>query len=142
MNAGQELDALVAEKVMGWRSYRTCHASYGGSLWSWNWYASSIAPPHCDGYFDGEHTPQTYPRPVAPGDWSPSSSIADAWEVMEKLRADFVSVDLVTAFPGWNCSILRGVNDEVDATGATAPLAICLVAMKATEDTFLVSGGK
>ena len=63
--AGPELDALIAEKVMGWKSEnhsRTLHDPQAGPSW--------CGP-------DG--------APRQRGDWSPSTSLADAWEMEEEI---------------------------------------------------------
>ena len=66
MKPGPELDALVAEKVMGWTAV---YLSDGVNTWL------------DDGVNTGRMISGDYP-------WSPSTSIADAWEVVEKLGKD------------------------------------------------------
>ena len=56
--------------------------------------------------------------------WSPSTSIADAWEVVLKLQG--FSIGKVGGSGEWCCSCYGGL-----ASADTAPLAICRAALKA-----------
>jgi hypothetical protein len=119
MPAGREMDALVAERVMGWvrhpdSMYRHwCERQPDGTL-----------------RFLDQCEPLHTVRP-----WHPSTDIAAAWEVVEKLRGE--------SFPwefslGWRhiepfVSFGRTANqkDEIGFShGETAPLAICRAALK------------
>lgn len=99
MKAGRELDALVAEKVMGWNcELRECHtrkvlhSEYGG-------------PPHY------------------------STDIADAWLVVEKIDQQ---VTVTKCADGWLVTIDDYFcHGGVEIMAGTAPLAICLAALKA-----------
>jgi hypothetical protein len=64
LKAGRELDALVAERVMGWRPYPT--PAYDGYRWPEWW-----------------EDPQTGNRRLG---WHPSTDIAAAWTVLERLQ--------------------------------------------------------
>jgi hypothetical protein len=84
------------------------------------------------------------PRYDAPyATWSPSTSIADAWEVVEKIPGrywEFVRLKFDDGFVKW---IVRDANDDgqgggddgqggdIEAGAPTAPLAICRAALKA-----------
>jgi len=105
MKAGRELDALVAEKVMGW--------TLSGRVW-----------------IDERGHLQTI-EPTSFGSFEPSSDIAAAWEVVEKMRARGLIVDL-TLGAGAYCRI-GGFRPFAEERGATAPLAICLAALKAVQ---------
>lgn len=86
MNAGRDLDALIAEKVMGW------HRGKGGAIagpgtgyeWPAYWHddAGAQQAPCIEDRFAG----------IVP--WSPSTNIADAWLVVERMRA-----------LGWHCEV-------------------------------------
>ena len=116
MKAGRELDALIAEKVMGWK------ATHKDERHLW--------------FNEGKPSPPT--RFCAEEDfgdnpfwWSPSRSIADAWLVVEKLGKRF-DVSRCRAYQEieawfWEASFHNGP----DAQAATVPLAICLAALKA-----------
>jgi hypothetical protein len=111
MKAGRKLDALIAEKVMGWKL--------------------------CPG--------ETYVYETPDGDTKAiqfhkfSENIADAWLVLEKLKAD--GMDIMVRWAAkhsgesyrdvWLCWIAKDgkVGDGTHAD--TAPLAICLAALKA-----------
>lgn len=116
MKAGRELDALVAEKVMGE---------------SW-----------CQLMKDGEATSETGPRKCLCGaigypyeHHRPySTDIAAAWEVVEKIGL-FTDKQLVLAHDGQNWIICEEVTPAgcqmILASADTAPLAICLAALNA-----------
>lgn len=136
MEAGREMDALVAEKVMGWRDIR-CHQ--GGNL--------PFGVPDDDFNRDvDEHKkhgncgfPMEYHREPIP---MFSNDISAAWEVVEKLldknlhlilrdqaengySADFY---LAQDWPNPPCKFIAEY-----VRGDTAPLAICRAALKAAE---------
>ena len=132
MKAGRELDALVAEKVMGWRWVQV--------------------PKDCDGLNEG--------RCLAPvgldeknHQWTPkgkiseysgprySTDIAAAWEVVEKL-----CLSVCASAPGLGGKpasywvgfadmsgrfLVADLNNPSVVCEETAPLAICLAALKA-----------
>lgn len=109
MKAGRELDALVAEKVMGWK---LSNATDGTEYWD-------------NGKFCGG---------IWPKEWNPSTNIADAWNVVEKMKSkdylfslkNIVKGTFTFSLTDWggNCSTYA-------AEAETAPLAICLAALKA-----------
>lgn len=105
LEAGPQMDALVAEKVMGW--------SIRGELWK-------------DKRGTIRRSKSTFEQYEPSIRWSPSTDIAAAWEVVEKMPMGmWPSVD------GWVVEIPDGSGDEVEAP--TAPLAICRAALKAIE---------
>jgi hypothetical protein len=107
MKAGRELDALVAEKVMGYRqaedgSWFLPGISTGFGLWELPEY---------------------------------STSIADAWLVVEKLKL-FKGFCLRQRNDGMWDSVrygkwADGFDDQIVVGKTTAPHAICLAALKA-----------
>jgi hypothetical protein len=100
------LDALVAEKVMGWR-WEDCFRAYTGVL--------TVRHEEYGG-------PPFY-----------STDIAAAWDVVEKMRerrADFY-IRFVSTWTVEFDSVAGDYNGYTD--GDTAPLAICLAALKAVE---------
>lgn len=99
----RKLDALVAEHVMGERVIETDDCNGDDNLWLDR--HDDLELPHY------------------------STDIADAWELVEKILTDdfqvkFVNYDdnrkWMAGWDGWNFTY-----------GATAPLAICLAALKA-----------
>ena len=130
MEAGRKLDALVAEKVMGWRKERMFLAehNYGRDLpdrgdWVWR-------TPGQKGYRWLVRGASFQDDDEKPG-FHPSTDIAAAWEVVEKVR-----LSVIPHPNGWHASYL----DERDsanfrflyaAVAPTAPHAICLAALKA-----------
>lgn len=119
MKAGRELDALIAEKVMG---LQTCSDPIGRCA------AAKLTPCQCWGVPDRNGIVSGGERA------SYSTDIAAAWEVMEKLREQW-AVELHGRDQAWAVLIEDG--DEVSAhfiateEADTAPLAICLAALKA-----------
>ena len=125
MNAGPDLDRLVAEKVMGW--HRTPHTI----VW-WN--------------ADGTQVGKLADVLVVPTDniepWSPSTTIADAWDVVEKLYEQGIGINILKHTPDdryttdWVVwlrlpSFMTGTPRDDSVSAPTAPLAICLAALKA-----------
>lgn len=106
MKAGRGLDALVAEKVMGWTPIPD-------------------APSWSEGYRDANGIPQKT-RPF-------STSIADAWSVVEKLRANGFEYG-VRSIDAFNHHVVFSRKREAFgefAISDTAPHAICLAALQA-----------
>lgn len=125
LKPGRELDALVAEKVMGWSD---CKASdeHGCAIgytpyWKRETYGCEVVP-----YY--------------------STSISDAWEIVEKIsQKESPSGDCFHFFIDkddedyWCCFDSRvphkdgGMNviDRFEANSNSAPHAICLAALKA-----------
>jgi hypothetical protein len=113
--AGRELDALIAEKVMGWRFMHD-------GLGNMRWYQDTVAidgygPNHWGGYRD----------------FSPSTDIAAAWEIVKKMRARGIPLRLVLVCapgdPEWWYASFEANGWQVESN--TAPLAICRAALRA-----------
>ena len=119
MQAGKEMDALIAKHAMKARHWENGAASdYDGEypMYSdWD-----------DGAFWYEDADGGYL-------WTPSQNLADTWEVVEKLRAKptefaFEITTIPVMFKGYRVSI--GAYHSVIAE--TLPLAICRAALLAT----------
>lgn len=121
---GRELDALVAEKVMGWTQM------------TWAKYYSRI--PDGD-YYKGRrertkhwHNPDSLEKMRRIDSWHPSTGLADAWEVQAKFPRVYVERDIAGE---WSCEIWDGDDLLVTRMSAdTAPHAICLAALEAIEN--------
>jgi|SRR3990167_6480327 len=110
---GAALDALVATRIMGWRQ--------------------ETLP---DGYSYWCHPEEDRWTPLEV--FKPSTSIADAWQVVESMRGDH---DRWVAFVGWLFEDLRpGMQSPLtrivayelpEAMRKLSPLTICLAALKA-----------
>ena len=124
--AGRELDALVAEKVMGLPDVGRYSREDMRSL-EWTHYGKN-GDVH-DFYYllDEDNNPRwSVPRY--------STSIAAAWEVVEKLTGDDgdFSFKLHNYDCDWEATYLNGPRSiQIKSIAATAPLAICLAALKA-----------
>ena len=111
MEAGRELNALVAEKVMGWgiihHNNGAVYATIPGSI---EWYAIHWA----DGRDD---------------DWSPSTDIAVAWLVLERVAESWLPCVMHDAIQ-WVVEF-DSITGNHTAYADTAPLAICRAALMA-----------
>jgi len=123
LQPGPELDALVAEKVMGWKVVEI-HEPSGRKVMRW-------LSDHGEGL-----------GMYGVDDWTPSSDITLAWEVVEKIHNHGES------FKPLSLSRATGLGEPFSkflweatfrmypaicyATAETAPHAICLAALKAT----------
>ena len=124
MNAGRELDALVAEKVMG----LNFPDNYLEAEKRW----VNLDPTPADCIIMMNVIPHY------------STQIADAWRVVEKLlphfRLEYYDAEAVeghtdyTDTTGWHCDFWLDSGHGCAEAGATAPLAICLAALKAVDD--------
>ena len=125
MKAGRELDALIAEKVMGWA------ATHEDELYIW--FNDGVPGPPKRFCSDIDYYREN------PFFWSPSTQIADAWLVVEKLREMGAWISLGAKDGAFNWDFRGIIREEQDderrfiAHAATAPLAICLAALKAVE---------
>lgn len=117
MPAGREMDALIAEKVMGWKLVQ--NQGEGGGLY---WVGHG-------GVFGDMHKNQTPEF---------SEDILDAWRVIEKMHENKYQYTLRGHFMGVEQHIATfdhqdwaDANPLYSAHGATAPLAICRAALLA-----------
>jgi hypothetical protein len=130
IGAGRELDALIAEKVMGWTP--TCNGErIGNSLGGrdepagWCKECDMADPPR------GQHA-----RPLPPY----STDIAAAWQVAEKFKSNVMDGFTILFDPErkqWRAGALWWTGYEQaqwwepeSAMAETAPLAICLAALR------------
>ena len=111
LEAGPELDALVAEKVMGWTVglgiFRDQYGTIRNSQSTFEQYEPSIR-------------------------WQPSTDIRDAWEVVEKMRGNHTF--FIESYPvgetWWAQFTPLNVDEEYHGGASTVPLAICRAALK------------
>lgn len=128
IEAGRELDALIAEKVFGCRVL---------------WQSASVHGPYCgclckDGYKKGPHG-----DPAAFDEDLPyySTDISAAWLVVERMRSskwNFCIVDMQGRSPTTFCAQFGETKKKKDGKGRgffeaaeSAPLAICVTALAA-----------
>jgi len=110
MKPGRELDALVAEKVMGWKT---------------NWLKTD---------WWEEINPNTHRHKGLVKDFKPSTDIAAAWEVVEKMfERGGCEIGCYGSKSGgkWFEVIVITMNGEVKVTAHTAHEAICKAALLA-----------
>lgn len=120
MSAGPELDALLAEKVMGWRRFD-------------NW--SQTVGMERPFFLVGESGVIVYRHPDLGKSWSPSKNMADAWDVVEKIentlnfQIDNVGLENKDQ-RRWRVLFSRS-GDPISVVAAeTAPLAIARAALQ------------
>lgn len=123
MPAGEQIDTLVAEKVMEWHKVLKGEKK---DAWRDRWEDSEGHYMHpisrYDGYEDGEdfHT-------IC---WHPSESILWAWEVVEELRKKELNLTLVQSRQGnWYATFMDVAGIINDTPADTAELAICRAAL-------------
>ena len=141
MPAGREMDALVAQKVMGeskWEPFvrsvipnEPCGTSFNGCPYEKDnhykyWHETGLEELH------NRKSPKYY-----------STSISSAWEVVEKLsKIKAIWVGNERDGNGWTCLIgepnphvlLPEAKVDADGYGESAPLAICRAALKAVDN--------
>jgi len=126
MKAGRELDALIAEKVMGYEVGWGIQSVSGGIRTRKN-------PQALHAHADGEVVRVDLPHY--------STQIADAWLVVERFRRGTEPVDVACCVdlhisdwctvPDCFVKIYSPALAPVDAHANEMPLAICLAALKA-----------
>jgi hypothetical protein len=101
----RKIDALVAEHIFGW------HPTYSGDRDSWNSRET--------GYFVRYR--ETF---------RPSEDIAAAWEVVEAMKHLHPRLSYCDTTCSWSCT-WQNMDRDIMVVEDTAPLAICLAALKA-----------
>ncbi len=119
MEAGLEMDALIAEKVLGFTNVRILMAGSEGRRGKYGVHCFDCVmhgdEEVCDGY---------------------STDIAAAWNLVEKMKADNPRFCLMwdSDYDWWRCGELENhYGDECwhqDGYSESAPLAICRAALK------------
>lgn len=119
VQAGRALDARVAEKVMGWKDVAIQPIA--------NAYGQHVIDDFLGRETIGTLQPMLVPRY--------STMIQEAWKVVERLRHESAFVAVISgkgpAGPQpWVCKVNRE-SGFLEDKGDTAPLAICLAALRA-----------
>ena len=115
----REIDALIAKKVMGYEPSEFTHWPCGKARSPNQLYWRK------DGkLFMFDNLPHY------------STDIAAAWQVVEKIKGKYRGVEIGYRLGGWFCQIEDGTSDIderyiAQAEADTAPLSICLAALKA-----------
>lgn len=133
--ADSEIDALVAEKVMGWIPKTSGRNS--GLFWSPEKGRTQVI--FGSGFHASRKRIGISEDLVGDGFvFSPSTSISDAWLVVEKLEKDGMVVEIDSRKAGWAVNFWKQKTMGFNLTMNTmihksAPRAICLAALKALE---------
>jgi len=134
MEAGPELDRLVAENVMGWIAPTDIDGVRGWLRWCeeeqrYVWAGWWIESPPTDE--NGEIDPIW----LLAGDkvWSPSTDIADAWVVVQQLAQGLELAIAGSPDDIWRVAACNPAESMpwpvIEAEAPTAPLAICRAAL-------------
>jgi hypothetical protein len=112
MDAGRELDALIAEKVMGWNMSPAPFGTTQDVYQCWHQENRPLMTIHM---------------------WTPSTDITAAWEVIEKMKDKgwgyiFVNGPTETSTNFW---FYKTDDENHTASSMNEPHAICLAALKA-----------
>ena len=124
MEAGRELDALVAERVMGWGDI-SLHPMMDSDWWG----MPSGPATAIQGAVGWLYTHEKVPNY--------STDIAAAWEVVEAVRGRGWSLSLGEGMSGygdavvWMVDFYKGNRICLSANGPDVPLAICRAALLA-----------
>ena len=132
--AGRELDARVAERVMGWESITdeleiAKREDDPECVDSRRWHRKPV-------WFKGNEKMACEECGTLP---LYSTSIEAAWEIVEKLRQKYCCIKVYSDHAYiYECTTVKDPDDDHDAPiifdqAETAPLAICLAALKAME---------
>ena len=127
MQAGEEMDALVAEKVMKWHIASDRNVPEHWEDEDGRWGAGIGKYPEDDAEF--LHTL----------DFHPSESILWAWEVVEKMESEYrmpAAIIRSAILDGWSAEFLteNAGLDIVSVEADTPELAICRAALLAVEN--------
>lgn len=152
MKPGPELDALIAEKVMGWMWCRINTEAYPASFVVQEPYRGRrflVAREHVTDDSTSGYARATGAEPVVPTEAHVvphySTDIKEAWRVVRRIadsgtntKRDFVlhfhPANEVDEEEGWQAEFVESCNDAMGsgcAEGDTAPHAICLAALRA-----------
>lgn len=120
--AGKEMDALIAEKVMGWEVTGVLYNSEADDSG-----LPVMSPERYQGVATRYHEVFM---------WSPSTRIADAWQVVEKMGCCHIEIVHWGDSDTWQVNIggteaRRSYTMPQDNWAATTPLAICRAALAA-----------
>lgn len=123
----REIAALVAERVMRWSVVRVPTIEGGLDEW-WSEQTYPLFAIHPEG---GQWLMESLYN-IESKAFQPSTEIACAFQVVEKMREQGWRVEMDSDEEGWGVSILKGVNKEGYADAESLPRAICLASLKAT----------
>lgn len=128
-----ELSALVAEKVMGWK--RVTHPGGKACVMQIHNYASAVLPTPGETW-ECWHNADDSLNSSKPGDYS--NEIFHAWQVVERMQADGWQLRLYTR-SDWSDAVFsieanplaREPGRSGHGVGKNVPTAICLAALSA-----------
>jgi Phage ABA sandwich domain len=112
----REINHLIATKVMGWELLKVKN-HYGDEVGIW-------IDPKINKF-------KAFLEGVKEDEFSPTTNIADAWQVVEKFDFNYLYRSKDFADGKWECKLSRKDERVYYAVAETAPLAICLAALKA-----------
>jgi ABA sandwich protein len=124
MPAGRELDALVAERVMGWRYCKAIGTpEYDSILYE---------PKEVAGHLESAVLPGPSAKPLFRYTMSYySTKLAAAWEVVNAAAYVTLTKSSDNDPPDWFCSVQWKNGPDAFAAADAAPLAVCRAALLA-----------
>lgn len=128
MKPGRDLDRLIAEKVMGWHRKTYAQEQPGNKYvendhrLTFHWYDSNNKEVFLAKESDCIDCGTDFPA------FSPSTHIAHAWPVVEKLNFPFT---ISKNFVGYKVDLFPSPGIKIEMAAETAPHTLCLAALKA-----------
>jgi hypothetical protein len=129
MDAGPELDKLMAERVMGW-----CLCRWKNEIGEvgTSWFDKDIEPTLDN--VRAFYCPPNLADSTRYG-WRPSRKVDAAWQVAEKLAEDGWAMDINhEPYSPYGVLLFRKDRGSFYAQEATFPHAMCLAAKEATDE--------
>lgn len=134
LEAGRELDALIAERVMGWLRSRGCCKP---ETFEWDARGVVLVPP--DHFKDYQRPAEIPSDPITNFGTTPSYStdIASAWEVVQALEDRGLIAAVMRYRPYWRVEFLPVAESDsrtfAPGMAPTTALAICRAALEAVQ---------
>lgn len=128
----EEINYRIALEIMGWEELRVGY--YGTEdetprqkeLEDW---LDKLGVESVGEYYIDVEKNYIFPKEL----WEPCNLVEQAWEVLEKFPYTDWDIIICSSPIEWCCSISRWNKIAVYITSETAPMAICLAALKAIE---------
>lgn len=119
MEAGEQIDTLIAEKVMGWHRVHD-------EKWRDQWHDSGGRYQHPISRYDGYEDQEDFHTIC----WHPSESILWTWELIEKMPDNLeLKLEQVKLSDSWVAGFYTPDDVVYQASANSAELAICRAAL-------------
>lgn len=126
----EEINSRIATEIMGWEELRIGY--YGTEdetprqkeLEDW---LDKLGVESVGEYYIEVNKNYIFPKEL----WEPCKLIEQAWEVLEKFPPKDYKIIICPSYNGWICQINKWTEWSLPTETETAPMAICLAALKA-----------